>query len=191
MPQSSIPLFVLGPGRSGTSLVARLLHTRLDVSMGRRFRPPNESNPNGFFEDLDFLEANERLLRGETSLSQWRAWIGQFVRVREQTGRPWGVKDPRIGQAWRAYRDTFPAYRVVRCRRPTEQVIQSMIRWYGFDERFAAEYARVREEGIDCLCEGRPVLTLDFDHRRDEDEVLALLSGFLAQDTLDVEKNRP
>lgn len=47
--------------RSGTSLVASLL-SALGVDMGQRLLPPDKGNPRGYFEDINFLELQRRLL---------------------------------------------------------------------------------------------------------------------------------
>ena len=55
-------IFVLGPHRSGTSLVASALYS-LGVNLGSRFIDPNNDNPKGFFEDEKIVQFNDRLLR--------------------------------------------------------------------------------------------------------------------------------
>ncbi len=51
---------VLGPGRCGTSTVARGLIS-LGVPFGDRLKPAARKNPRGFFEDLDLLDINYRV----------------------------------------------------------------------------------------------------------------------------------
>jgi len=53
---------VLGPHRSGTSLVASILNS-IGVNMGDRFRLADEFNPTGYCEDLDFKELNQAMLK--------------------------------------------------------------------------------------------------------------------------------
>ena len=59
------PIFVIGTGRSGTSTVARLLHDNFDINMGDNFRPANDDNPSGFYEDLDLKRLNDRMLTSQ------------------------------------------------------------------------------------------------------------------------------
>jgi glycosyltransferase involved in cell wall biosynthesis len=47
--------------RSGTSLAASLL-SALGVDMGQRLLPPDKGNPRGYFEDIDFLKFQRRVL---------------------------------------------------------------------------------------------------------------------------------
>ena len=44
-------IIVLGSGRSGTSTVARLCHTRIGVCMGHVLKQGDPLNPNGYYED--------------------------------------------------------------------------------------------------------------------------------------------
>jgi len=55
-------VIVLGPHRSGTSLVAGILNT-LGVSMGEHFRTGDEFNPTGYWEDEDFKALNKSILK--------------------------------------------------------------------------------------------------------------------------------
>jgi hypothetical protein len=55
-------VFVLGPHRSGSSLVAAALHS-MGVSLGCGYIEPNEDNPKGFFEDEHIVRLNDRILR--------------------------------------------------------------------------------------------------------------------------------
>ena len=133
----SPPVIVLGMHRSGTSLLARLLHEG-GVFMGWR--------RNSHDEALFFLSQNERLFRlahaawdqpaGVTYLAQddalrveaaaalrremasWRAW--SFWGWRRATGA-WGWKDPRTVFTLPIWLDLFPQARVVRlCRHPLD-----------------------------------------------------------------------
>lgn len=54
-------LFVLGAGRSGTSLLAGLFRLS-GLNMGEAFYRPRQANPHGFFEDREVNAINEALL---------------------------------------------------------------------------------------------------------------------------------
>ena len=74
--------------------------------MGFDLRPPDDHNPNGFFEDRDFLKLNDRILAAaggdfihppsrERILAQegrFRAEISELVRSRDSSNRVWGWK---------------------------------------------------------------------------------------------------
>jgi hypothetical protein len=55
-------IFILGCGRSGTSLVAGLFRNS-GLFMGNQLYPPRASNPHGFFEHRDINDLNETLLQ--------------------------------------------------------------------------------------------------------------------------------
>src|SRR5450759_4073672 len=107
-------LIVTGMHRSGTSLVASLL-AAWNVRMGDRLLPADRGNPTGYFEDVDFLELNRRILVACTpeedghrdwgwtesevfdagQLPAYRDAAAALVVARDRVGRPWGWKDPR------------------------------------------------------------------------------------------------
>ena len=112
--QPGPPILVAGMHRSGTSLGASLL-AALGVDMGERLLPADAANPRGYFEDLDFLALDRKLVRdatpeGEAGHADW-GWTesGRFDRGHLDAGRPaareliaaragsgrWGWKDPR------------------------------------------------------------------------------------------------
>lgn len=100
-----MPIIVLGMHRSGTSLVAGLLH-RLGVFMGSDF--PTDDSPWCHYEDPLFVSLNQQLLssaggswRNPPALeSLWRSshayneQIQRLIRDRS-THDHWGWKDPR------------------------------------------------------------------------------------------------
>jgi len=100
-------IVVLGMHRSGSSLVAGLLH-KLGVNMGERFREPDEFAPDGYWEDLDFRDLNRDILKAaggswweppaEGTISsleeQFRSRIAGLILDRMRKPR-WGFKDPR------------------------------------------------------------------------------------------------
>ena len=93
---------VVGPPRSGTSAVAGLLH-HMGVHMGYQLLEANVHNPKGFYEDLDFVDINAKLLNGvEDPLIEprWsdelRSEFTHLVRRKVAAHELWGVKDPRL-----------------------------------------------------------------------------------------------
>ena len=88
---------ILGCHRSATSLVAKALH-EAGVHMGDNLLSGLPDNPEGHFEDLDFLEKNVEILGGDI-------WNNADIELNEadtrsliqdKNTRPlWGWKDPR------------------------------------------------------------------------------------------------
>ncbi|HEX7833705.1 MAG TPA: glycosyltransferase, partial [Thermoanaerobaculia bacterium] len=107
-------LIVAGMHRSGTSLVASLL-AAWNVRMGDRLLPADGGNPAGYFEDVDFLNLNRRILDactpheaghrdwGWTESEAFNAALSSahrdaataLVDTRDRAGHAWGWKDPR------------------------------------------------------------------------------------------------
>ena len=118
---------VLGPGRCGTSTIARGL-IALGIDFGDRLKPAARKNPRGFFEDLDLLSVNYEaharlgLRRNGSSVSwihddMWRqaelaplqAQARQVIR-RRFGGRPiWGCKIGGMMRILPFWRQVFEA----------------------------------------------------------------------------------
>lgn len=99
------PIFVLGCHRSGTSVVAGILHEACGVSMGE-LMPPTEDNPLGYFEALGVVDAHRDLLYqmerdwtcppssfmpSDLDLSALR----EQVDIHTELSGVWAMKDPR------------------------------------------------------------------------------------------------
>lgn len=66
-----VMLLVLGPHRSGTSVIARLMEC-LGAENSSNLAPPNFANPKGFFEDQDISQFNDNVLLPRLGL-QWHS----------------------------------------------------------------------------------------------------------------------
>lgn len=62
VPNPMTRIFIVGVGRSGTSLLAGLFR-RCGLYMGESFYRPRDANPHGFFEDREVNSINEEILR--------------------------------------------------------------------------------------------------------------------------------
>lgn len=127
-PLPPVCVAVVSIGRSGTSLVSRLLHELLDIDFG----PATEhigadaSNPDGYFENREIMAFNERLLCSQgfsvaalpplgffeqIDLAQRRVWADEAVALlaKYTTNRPrFGFKDPRLSLDFPIWRDGTP-----------------------------------------------------------------------------------
>src|SRR5262245_13779818 len=119
MPLEPSPVVVTGMDRSGTSLIASL-PVAAGVSMGDHLLAPDRPNPGGYFEDLEFLELDRRMLQAATPPADgghpdW-GWTESerldregfaahapqaraLLAARAGGGRRWGWKDPRTAVA--------------------------------------------------------------------------------------------
>jgi hypothetical protein len=92
----AIATVVLGLKRGGTSVTAGVLH-RLGVCMGKELAPPDEHNPDGYFEDLEFARIVDGLLAGASIhngrlVDRSTESLRQLVAARCGSGS-WGVKN--------------------------------------------------------------------------------------------------
>ena len=113
---------VLGPHRSGTSLVARILQ-HAGVNMGTRFRAPDEFNPEGYCEDLDFKELNQAILKlaggtwwnppsvinGEDMRTEFGTIMEKMLERKMAHNGVWGFKDPRMALLLDLYKPYLPS----------------------------------------------------------------------------------
>jgi hypothetical protein len=117
-------LFILGAGRSGTSLSAGLL-ADAGYFMGDELIPPRDANPKGFFEDAEVNGINEELL------------IPLLHRRPRLLGR-WVMRDRlTTGQRWLA---ALPAGTIVASNEAIDERIQELVARRPFcfkDPRFA------------------------------------------------------
>lgn len=92
-------IIVLGQGRTGTSLVAGILH-HLGVYMGEGLLFETPDNKRGSFEDARFVEMHTRMIGGDWKrpeldegpyLEEYEGLVRQM-----QEHELWGLKDPRL-----------------------------------------------------------------------------------------------
>lgn len=118
-------LIVLGMHRSMTSLIAKGIADN-KVYVGDTLMPPNGGNPNGYWEDVDFVRMNNNLLGlaggswkeppSEDSIISLKEKYGSMIkrliekkekRVKDiffrENERIWGWKDPRTVLTIRLY----------------------------------------------------------------------------------------
>ena len=135
---------VLGMHRSGTSVLAGMLH-RLGVNMGTGQRGDawigkHWSNPQGHFENPRFVDLDRRILGlGVSEIKVPPFWdqiaarrtlfsaqVGRLVRTSEAP--QWGFKDPWAVLAIEAYLPFLHKPRFVLCHRPADEIARSMER---------------------------------------------------------------
>lgn len=142
-------ILVLGMHRSGTSLLASLLH-RIGIHLGESFIPADSANPAGYWENIEVVAAHDKLL--EDMGREWHTasaalpypnnwWLSEAAqkarrelfsiasRELEKGDGTWAFKDPRTCRLlplWRQVMDDIaqhapvtPIYLLAK-RRPTE-----------------------------------------------------------------------
>lgn len=130
-------IIVMGCFRSGTSAVAGALH-HLGVFMGNQFDPPNNNNPKGFWEDLEFkaLHAAYEDYQSDSydKGSDLDAIYKQLIFKREAEHALWGVKDPLICKHLNKLVPNLVDHKLIVCRRPVEEIAASMSKAMGVSD---------------------------------------------------------
>src|SRR5215471_3410258 len=109
------PVILTGMHRSGTSMVASML-SALSIDMGQQLLPADPNNVRGYFEDVEFLELQRRMLTAccpandgghpdwgwteserldRNRLSEFISEASALIASRSDRSAPWGWKDPR------------------------------------------------------------------------------------------------
>lgn len=138
-----MPICIVGMHRSGTSMVARVLREAgLYLGRDEELMPANEANPEGYWENLRFVEINNEVLTAlggawdwpPTFPSNWRRL--RVFRVLLERGRalaesfaehePWGWKDPRNAVTLPFWIEAVHDMKFVVCLRNPLAVAQSL-----------------------------------------------------------------
>jgi len=146
-------IVVLTPGRSGSSLLMRLLG-EMGVNLSDKMIPGRLENPEGYFEDSEIVEVHKRLsqeLNTKTSLPLPDGWVNRkpYTKARkqlseilethlDQSEKLWGFKDPRTGTFFSLWRKVFDIANIVPifilALRDPVAIINSQRRSYNKDE---------------------------------------------------------
>ncbi|MDI3547538.1 MAG: hypothetical protein PWR10_1190 [Halanaerobiales bacterium] len=136
-PQSKKTVIVLGMHRCGTSMIAGVLN-KLGINMGDKLLGKSPSNPLGHFEDEDFLDLNERILKAARGswlnppsekeiLEQKEQFQAEIMTLTSKVNTGiWGWKDPRTSLTIDLYIDYLENPYFIVCHRKAEDVAASL-----------------------------------------------------------------
>ena len=143
-----MPVCVAGMHRSGTSMVTKFLHEcGLYLGPDQDLMPPAAENPEGFWENLNFVDLNDEILNQlgggwdcpPPEPADWTAGRLASLVTRAETilehfvGRePWGWKDPRSSLTFPFWKGLLPGLRVVVVVRNPLEVALSLRQRNGF-----------------------------------------------------------
>ena len=152
---------VLGMHRSATSLVAKALSQ--EICLGTNFLPPASSNPKGFFEDRDFVNLNNRILRkaggswkmppSEEKILKLAPIFGPMIKAmledKFKNELFYGWKDPRTTLTIKLYLPYLENPHFISCFRNPDEVARSLAaRDSSFTLKSARELATVYNQRL-------------------------------------------
>ena len=131
---------VIGYNRSGTSLVAGLLH-KMGVNMGKRLKGASSANEKGFFENLEFVKLNIRILEDngfdinaypnpkQSDVAKLKSQYKKEIKelVSRNKDKLWGWKDPRTFFTFPLYEPFLENIHFIVVYRNPISAVQSMI----------------------------------------------------------------
>ncbi len=132
------PTIIAGPGRSGTSMVARMLNLcGLDLGPEDTMIRPKADNPAGFWEQRQIVAINNAILgasggtwdKPPESIARCEH-LKAAARALEGWGKinlPWGFKDPRCCLTLPFWRAVYPGAKVVLVWRSGHEVAESLL----------------------------------------------------------------
>jgi hypothetical protein len=170
-----MPVAIVGMHRSGTSMVAALLHhAGLYLGPEDELMPASPDNQEGFWENLRFFELDDELLHAagggwdeppvtfkpdNPAVSAVRVKARALAREFEPN-RPWGWKDPRTSLLLPFWLDAFPELRIVGCvRNPLEVALSLHRRNYFSYERGLSLWLEYNERLLKTAPPGQLILT--------------------------------
>ena len=161
----STVVLVAGTGRSGTSMLAGMLH-KLGVHMGDEFASPDQTRYHkdffGSFEERELFEFHRSMKPGANATE----WIDEYIAKRSEGRDLWGVKDPVLVRSFPYFAERVDGdVRVIIARRNKLPTISSYMlayhtkpsdaeAWYEEETRYLAESLE-KYDG--------PVLYVDYD----------------------------
>lgn len=181
---------VLAMHRSGSSITAGILYA-LGVHMGDRFREPDAHNETGYWEDLDWRDLNQEILRKCGATWYQPPAVDQLVGIAEQVAprvatliarkdaEPlWGMKDPRMCITILLIYPHLPtSTRYVYVRRNEDRVVASLTKraeqrgYYEPPEHWSSLYHIYNSRAIDFLstCH-KPLFIIEYEQLVSKDD---------------------
>ena len=147
------PIIPIGPGRCGTSFVAKCL-SEMDIFMGYKLKKGDKWSPDGYYEDKEFLELTASY--EHKSKEAWHEKLSRLIRQRRNLNIPWGFKDPAMCTLLQEYlKQLNPIF--IRLRRDKESCIASFVK-RGVNQPKALNLYKDREEALDKYLKGHSIL---------------------------------
>lgn len=163
-------IIVTGTGRSGTSMVAGILHN-LGVNMGQNALDADYRNPWGHFEDKDIKLLNHKMLKSKITPSEF---INKLKSSEKK--EPWGIKDPRISELIPYYLEVFKNAKYIWCKRRRVNVVKSLMSSYNWSKKDAQKLHDKRLSNLSLL-DGQKLLVINYENKKDIVKKIANFTG--------------
>ncbi len=155
------PIIVVGPPRSGSSSVAKLL-VKLGVFMGDKYLYLKDNvESGGTFEDADVAELSKQAVANNIDQQEWRRKFKKLAEKRKD--KVWGFKDPRTYKLIDEYLEYFDSPVFIRCHRKKSEVVASMMRVFEWNKNKATITYDKIEEILDEKLKGKHVINTSLD----------------------------
>lgn len=164
-------IFVVGVGRTGTSVVAKVLEERLGVDMGGPGMP-DDANPDGDWEEGQFAELAWALWSKKIGTSGWAERAKQIAAAKVE---PWGVKHPVHSEFIPLIMETFPSAVWIWCKRDLLDTWQSWLRNFHMNPEPAWALVNHRHWAIQVALLERQHMEIDLTRRLEEEELARAL----------------
>jgi len=179
------PVIVVGPPRSGTSVIARLLQEKCGVMMDEGPVRKDAANMYGYYEDQRLLEINRNLFgrwdngKFEKDVDpQWKTEFSGWIYERTKKYGRWGFKDPRmLGIMTWVFEFFDPIF--IWPIRQNSQIIQSQVIKLGYPLDIAREYTTFCEKYIVKFLSCKRLFKIDLNQRRSEKKLTKHLHTIL------------
>ena len=143
------PVLVVGPGRSGTSAVAGLLH-EMGYFMGERFTEKG-AQPKGYFEDMDLTDVHTKhvSVNSKSFLESQEFFedVDPILARYEALEWPWALKETRMAHFLGFYLKRYPNAKIISCERDLRETVRSIIQTQQDHEYVSEEQVKMEIEG--------------------------------------------
>jgi len=153
------PILVIGSPRSGTSVVAGVLH-HLGVDMGKFYIRPDTQNPTGYFEDADIVKNDMNSYDNDRE-----KWGVRFMELTKDRRDPWGFKTPTLCVTIKDVRENLEKRgfipRYIYVKRNLENNIKALEKHHGRDD--AREQIILQQENIKANLPTKGTFIIDYE----------------------------
>lgn len=196
-------LLVLGMHRSGSSLLAGMLHS-CGVDLGKELLPPLPENPKGFYENKKIYELNEEIL--DRLHTNWNdIEINPYLKPHKQSeldlierikklinsefrnSELFCLKDPRLSLLYPLYLKAFEQLSIqvhlIECQRDHLEIAMSLKKRNGFNLSYGYALSMHYSQRIKTLKRNHKVLPIPFNETiADPKGILKRISNFISSD---------